>query len=354
MIPGAWATLVCGALATVGLALPSPAASAPSSEPPPPPGANDDCTRQQDPTPVVLVHGTFANRSQVGATLSPELEAEGYCVFALNYGNCSPTGNCGRARIQTSAQELKRFIDNRVLPQSRSGHVSIVGHSQGGLMPRYYIRFLGGRSKVEDMISLAASNHGTDNPFAPPAGELADCPACEQQHPYMSSFTRQVNRGDETPGSIDYTQVETRFDEVVVPYFSAYLAQDAGTRNGPRTTRQNGRDTTNFCLQDEFPGNTSDHLAIVNDQQAFRVVLDALERKGRPAAPPAQPDSVCAPTATDGPPNRAGTDGRSDGEDRGSSDGGDGASDGGDGAPGGNDGPGPPPAEPPVTAPSVP
>jgi hypothetical protein len=140
------------------------------------------------------------------------------------------------------------------------------------------------------MISFSASNHGTDNPLAPFS---QDCPACKQQAPYMSSFTRQVNEGDETFGRIAYTQVQTRYDDVVIPYFSSYLAENPGTPNGPRTTRQNGPRTTNYCLQDQFPTNTSDHLTIVGDPQAFVPVLNALRRSG-PARPPARPDSVCA------------------------------------------------------------
>jgi triacylglycerol esterase/lipase EstA (alpha/beta hydrolase family) len=38
----------------------------------------------------------------------------------------------------------------------------MVGHSQGGLMPNYYIKRLGGASKVHTFVALAPSNHGTD------------------------------------------------------------------------------------------------------------------------------------------------------------------------------------------------
>ena len=261
------------------------------AEPPPPAGANDACRASQDPTPVVLVHGTFANRSEVGATLSPQLESAGYCVWALNYGGCR-FGSCGRGPIEDSAGELKAFIDRDVLPQSRSGKVSIVGHSQGGLMPRYYLRFLGGQAVVQDMIGLSPSNHGTDNPLAPPAGQSGECAACDQQSPYQSPFTQLVNGDDETLAGVDYTQIQTRWDEVVVPYWSAWLADEPGTPNSPDTTAQNGASTTNFCLQDESPANSSDHLSIPHDQQAVRVVLDALRRDG-PAQPPAAPDTVC-------------------------------------------------------------
>jgi len=289
------ATVIALAL-VLGAAL-APSAFAQGGSPPssPPRVANDRCRADQAPTPVVLVHGTFANRGEF-FKLTPRLETAGYCVYALNFGCTDNSGSCGRARIEASARELKAFIDTRALPQSRSGKVSIVGHSQGGLLPRYYINYLGGQSKVTDMISFSASNHGTDNPLAPFA---QNCPACRQQAPYRSAFTEGINAGDETRGSIAYTQVQTRYDEVVFPYFSAFLADTSGpSSNGPRTLPLNGPRTTNYCLQDQFPTNTADHLNIVFDDQAYVPVFDALRRSG-PARPPTRPDSVCARLAGD-------------------------------------------------------
>ncbi len=121
--------------------------------------------------------------------------------------------------------------------------VSLVGHSQGGLMPRYFIKNLGGAAVVDDLVGLAPSNHGTTNPFAPLAG--SSCPACRQQVA-GSAFLRDLNAGDETPGDVSYTQVVTRYDEVVVPYTSGYLAPDANV--------------TNVTLQDLCPNDTSEHL----------------------------------------------------------------------------------------------
>ena len=269
----------------------APAAAAQRSNPPPPPGANNACRLDQNPTPVVLVHGTFANRYINFIRIAPYLEDEGYCTWALNYGDCNEVGSCARGPVQHSARELKRFIDTQVLPRSRSGKVSIVGHSQGGLMPRYYIKFLGGRSVVRDMVSLSASNHGSDNPLAPFA---VACAACRQQAPYRSAFTALVNRGDETPGRVHYTQIQTRFDDFVFPYFSSYLADDPDNEyNGPRTRLLNGPRTTNLCLQDRYPNNFDDHLTIAGNPQPLEVIREALERPG-PAAPPPGADTVCA------------------------------------------------------------
>ena len=276
-------------------------------EAPPPPGANDACKPGQDPTPVVLVHGTFANRFINFIRIAPDLESHGYCTWALNYG-CTTNGfSCGRGAIQGSARELRRFIE-RVQRRTGATQVSIVGHSQGGLMPRYYIKFLSGKDEVEDMVSLSASNHGTDNPLAPFS---VDCTACRQQHPYRGAFTERVNRGDETPGPIAYTQIQTRFDETVVPYYSAYLADGENPDNdynGPETLRLNGPSTTNYCLQDHYPADFSEHNTIAGDPNALTVVRDALGRSG-PAEPPPEADTVCA-RLVEGSGDGAGSTGR--------------------------------------------
>ena len=51
-----------------------------------------------------------------------------------------------------------------------------------------------------------------------------------EQQTAGSPFLTELNAGDETPGDVSYTQITTRYDEVVVPYTSAYLAP------GPLTT----------------------------------------------------------------------------------------------------------------------
>ena len=63
-----------------------------------------------------------------------------------------------------------------------------------------------------------------------------------------SAFLTALNTPDETPGAVDYTQVTTRYDEVVVPYSSAFLTPDA--------------QSTNITLQDRCPTDAADHLTI--------------------------------------------------------------------------------------------
>jgi triacylglycerol lipase len=235
-----------------------------------PPGANDFTCHPTaaHPSPVVLVHGTFEGATDNWATVAPQIKAAGYCVFALDYGNR------GTGDIAVSAGQLQRFVD-AVLAATGAAKVSLVGHSQGGMMPRWYIKFLGGAAKVDDLVGLAPSNHGTTNPGAFVAGQTF-CPACDQQRA-GSAFLTQLNAGDETPGAVSYTQIETRYDEIVTPFTSAFLAP--------------GPNTANILLQDACPNEVIDHHLIPHSALAIRWTLQALGRRG-PAEPSAPPSCV--------------------------------------------------------------
>ena len=222
-------------------------------------GANNWSCRPTSahPSPVVIVHGTFGDRRALLGRLSWRVHKAGYCVFALDYGNRA-TGP-----IEKSAAQLRTFV-NRVLATTGAAKVSMVGHSQGGMMPRYYIKFLGGGRKVVDLVGLAPSNHGTANPLLLTPGVGVLCPACRQQKT-GSAFLRKLNAGDETPGPVSYTNIVTQYDEVVLPYTSGYLT---------------GRRTTNVSLQAKCRFDHSGHLLIPRDGPAIRLALNALGRRG--------------------------------------------------------------------------
>jgi triacylglycerol esterase/lipase EstA (alpha/beta hydrolase family) len=256
---------------TLAAALASTAAAAPAPQlvpGVPPPGANDWSCRPTaaHPTPVILVHGTFGDMTVSWNLISPALKRDGYCVYALDYGNR------GTGRIEDSGKQLAAFVD-RVRSATGAAKVSFVGHSQGGMLPRYVTKSLGLASVTQDVVGLVPSNHGTANPLAPPAGMLG-CPACQEQAA-GSPFMTKLNAGGDTLPGIDYTVVTTRYDEVVTPYTSALLS---------------GSRVTNVVLQDKCPADVTDHLGIVYDPAALQWVESALGRSG-PADPSLTP--VC-------------------------------------------------------------
>ncbi|SDI75336.1 Lipase (class 2) [Actinokineospora alba] len=240
-----------------------------------PPGANNfGCPLSfLHPRPVVLVHGTFENMYDNWGTMSPTLQAAGFCVFALNYGSVDPTRTInGTGDIPTSAKELSAFID-QVLAKTGASKVDIVGHSQGGMMPRYYIKNLGGASKVNKLIGLAPSNHGTtvaglSNLLTsiPLAKSFIDtqCPACSQQFA-GSEFLTQLNAGGETDPAVKYTVIQTRYDEVVTPYTSAWLAPASNVKNK--------------LVQDMCPLDPVEHIGIAWDPLVIQQTMHELDSR---------------------------------------------------------------------------
>jgi len=237
----------------------------------PPPGANHwDCQPSAaHPDPVVLVHGTFGDMTDSWQALSPLLANAGYCVFALDYGGSPGNPIQATGDIPTSASQLATFV-NRVLAATGARQVDIVGHSQGGMMPRWFIKFLGGDRLVHTLVGLAPSNHGTTvDGLATLAGAFPGgtaaisglCTACGQQL-VGSSFFQTLNQGGDTVPGPTYTVIETTHDEVVTPYSSAFLS---------------GPNVTNVLLQAACPIDLTDHLGIIYDRAALHDVLNALD-----------------------------------------------------------------------------
>ncbi len=261
-------------------------ATAPAMPNASPGGANIGCLPSAAHRyPVVLVHGTLSDMYASFGALSPILANAGYCVYALNYGQTEQNSAYdGLGDIPTSADQLATFV-NQVLAETRARQVDIVGWSQGGMMPRYYIDDLGGARKVHMLVGLAPSNHGTtldgiatlfsDLGLAPVSdAELSQsCEACVQQIA-GSSFLTALNADGGTRPGVRYVVIETKNDEVVTPYTSAFLS---------------GPNVQNITLQDQCAVDQSDHLSIPYDSNAIQDVLNALG----PDDPGFQP--LCAP-----------------------------------------------------------
>ncbi|MGW0899105.1 esterase/lipase family protein, partial [Streptomyces goshikiensis] len=165
------------------------------------------------PRPVVLVHGTFGNSVDNWLGFAPYLVHRGYCVYSLDYGQLPgvPLFN-GLGPIDKSAGQLGVFVD-KVLAATGSAKTDIVGHSQGGMMPNYYLKFLGGAPKVNALIGLAPDNHGTTLsgltrllPYFPGAEDLISeaTPGLADQIA-GSAFVTKLNAGGDTVPGVKYT-----------------------------------------------------------------------------------------------------------------------------------------------------
>jgi triacylglycerol lipase len=238
------------------------------------PGVNDAGCRPTaaHPDPVVLVHGTWMDRTISWGLIGSKLVRDGYCVFALDYGNR------GTQPVADSAAELAQFVDG-VLKTTGAAKVAIVGHSQGGMMPRYYIKFDGGLDKVSELVGIAPSSHGSSGSFGQYASQYGDSPAAADQEtgsPFMAKLNGDgVDAPQPASGEIDYTVISTTHDEIVTPYQSQALAGAASV-------------VTNVVLQDKCPADTFEHIALTDDPVVLQWVENALGRAG-PADPAFMP-----------------------------------------------------------------
>jgi triacylglycerol lipase len=255
----------------------------------PPPGANDFSCKPSaaHPRPIVLVHGLSATMGENWATMSPLLADNGYCVFALTYG-LAPGEQVvgGLTRMEDSSAELAAFVD-RVLAATGASKVDLVGHSEGTVMPQYYLKFRGGAAKVDKYVAMTPIYHGTTLAgiatfvstfeatfplLAAPVAAAVDsaCGSC-QEFLAGSPFLRHLYADGvyAVPG-VTYTTIMTRYDELVTPYTSGRL---------------DAPNATNIVVQDQCPIDFAEHLAVAFDPTVGQDILNALDPAHRKPVP---------------------------------------------------------------------
>lgn len=202
--------------------------------------------------PILLTHGLTAD-SLSWIAFKARLEADGYKVFTVDIPNR------GFGDIATNSQAVKNKVD-MIKAQTGASRIDLIGHSEGGLENRYYLRFLGGVSSVERYISLGTPNYGTYmanivNFY--PINEI--CLACEQMT-IGSAFLTNLNSVDDTPGSVKYTAIYTKYDELVRP------VSNAGLKNG----------SVNVLVQKVCPYRIVGHAGLVIDGTVYQMARAAL------------------------------------------------------------------------------
>lgn len=206
------------------------------------------------PDPVVIVAGTFGP-AFFYEPLAARLRHDGYQAFIFELTDL------GTGDIANTAQDLRAFVDG-VRATTGAAKVDLVAHSQGVLVARQYVKFGGGSSTVDSLVGLAGPNYGTAVANIAAffgAGNCLGIVAC-QQMAVGSAFLANLNAGDDTIGSVRYTNLYTLFDELVRP------VENAALRDG----------ATNVLIQSQCLLRTPDHVALALDGTTYDGVHDAL------------------------------------------------------------------------------
>jgi triacylglycerol lipase len=161
--------------------------------------------------PVLFVHG-YAGNGGNWQEMKARFLANGWQPTALYACNYSFT-----ASNVASAAEIALQVDEIIL-RTGATRVDIVAFSMGSVSSRYYLKNLGGSTKVDAWVSLAGPNHGTD------AVENNNCTfvPCREIIP-GSAFLTDLNSGDETPGLVRYATWRSACDTTINPDESVIL-----------------------------------------------------------------------------------------------------------------------------------
>ncbi|MGN6473046.1 MAG: esterase/lipase family protein [Mycobacteriales bacterium] len=270
----------------------------------PPPGSNLPChPSSAHPRPVVLVHGLAADQSDNWGAIAPFLANHGYCVFSLTYGNDPSAPGFlnrigGRTDMAQSARVLARFV-RHVRQVTGAAKVDLVGHSEGGTMPDWYLKFDNGYRYVDNFVALAGVLHGTTFwgmgnlyalaqkfGYAGSSNALFGswCTSCLEflpSSPWMQKLdevhaaatTHEAATCPADGAAVDgvkYTSIATNDDELVRPPTSDFIKPSCADDR----TRIS---TANILIQRQCAQDQSDHLSIAADPNVAQDILNALD-----------------------------------------------------------------------------
>ncbi len=217
---------------------------------------------QADQKVPVLIVGGLTEPAADLSVLRDRLQDAGFTVFTMALPGSIP----GTQDIALSARAVATEA-GAVLAQTGASRLDVVGHSEGGLALRYYIKYLGGGDQVLRYVSLGTPQHGTElaNLVAtfPVLGTLAGaaCTACAQMA-VGSAFLDALNGPtDVPPGPAGYTALGTTHDELVIPAPQASFLNDGGT---------------NASVQQFCPLDPVMHVGLLFDRPTAGLVVSAL------------------------------------------------------------------------------
>jgi len=244
-----------------------------------------DCTGDlAGPEPVLLIPGTTQAPAEFSWNYARAFERAGrpFCTVELP--------EHGMGDIQVAAEYVVSAV--RTVSERAGRPIDVVGHSQGGMITRWAVKYWPDtRADIDDLVGLAPSNHGTVVANGLCAVPIGCAPSIWQQRA-GSAFMTALNSDSETYDEIDYTVVFTELDEVVVPNVQLPVLPDAAPP-ASSALRGDGANLRIVSLQSVCPAHPADHLTTgTSDAVAYALTVGALDHDG-PADPSRIDRGVC-------------------------------------------------------------
>jgi triacylglycerol lipase len=161
------------------------------------------------PRPVLMLYGLLSTR-RTFEVLERRLRRDGYCVFSIKLGGLMETFNS--RGIDECAERVRVKVERLYSRFPGMGPLTIVGHSKGGLIGRYYVKRLGGDQRVKAVITLGTPHSGTRTAYLGCALVGAFAKSVWQMTP-RSPFIRKLKVGA-FPRHVRLVSIYSRGDKV--------------------------------------------------------------------------------------------------------------------------------------------
>ncbi len=156
-------------------------------------GVGAGAAHAADPDPILLVHG-YRGSPSTWADMIARFKAEGRTAVAIDLPSEDNVRNAAAIRDFIAAKGWRR--------------VDLVAQSMGGLSARHFVKFLELSTRVDSYVSLGTPQYGIYVACVLPrtyGGQM--CPG--------SSFLRDLNWDDDTPGKAAWTTIYSTTDGFV-------------------------------------------------------------------------------------------------------------------------------------------
>lgn len=188
----------------------------------------NDVVRRTDfgncPRPVLLLYGFMSTR-RTFEVLEHRLRRDGYCVWSINLGGLFDAFNT--QGIDVLAEKVRDKVERLYARYPSMGPLSIIGHSKGGLIGRYYVKRLGGDKRVKNLITLGTPHNGSPTAYFGIVTHGLLSRSIWQMTP-MSPFIRRLKMGA-FPRSTRFVSIYSKSDRVNP--FPACILEDNGHHN---------------------------------------------------------------------------------------------------------------------------
>lgn len=160
-------------------------------------------------TPVLLVPGAFGQDFVYWNVMRRFFERDGHAVHTCTFPLLTLSD------LRASATALREKVED-VKAAEGVDEVSLVAHSMGGLIARYYAKFLGGGESVSHLVCLGVPHRGTWTGATFPL--LRGTRQILPGSPFLNALNDPA-----TPERLAVTNVYSTTDFIVLPQSSARL-----------------------------------------------------------------------------------------------------------------------------------